>query len=142
MLNKEVWLKGEYLACQHLKKLGYKIISTNAHLAHVEVDIIAMQPKRLVLKELVAEYKAGNLLKESFLAAKKQAQNVLVFVEVKARSSKAFGLPIEAVTESKQMRIKRFAEVFVNNRDYANMPVRFDIVSILDGQIEHIPNAF
>ena len=132
MLNKEVWLKGEYFACRYLQKKGYEIISTNAGLAHVEVDIIAMQPKRLVIKELKQEYKEGHLLKESFVAAKKHAQDVLVFLEVKARSSKAFGLPIEAVTVDKQKRIKRFAEVFVNSKQYSDMPVRFDIISVLE----------
>ena len=72
----------------------------------------------------------------------------MVFVEVKARTSRAFGEPQEAVNSQKQMHIVRYAKAFVKKHNLADMPARFDVVAVvLDGsqhntEIEHIENAF
>ncbi len=143
MNNTYVWISGEQTACKYLIKKGYKIISTNARIAHVEVDIVSLCPKKLLLKQLKADYKSGKLLKTSYLAERKNLQDTLVFVEVKARSSESYGMPAEAVNWHKQNRIRRFAETFIaSNKKYQNIPARFDIISVLNEQIEHIENAF
>lgn len=142
MNNKKVWITGEVSAQKYLAKQGYKIVDTNVKLANAEIDIVAICPKRILIRELKAEYKNGKLIKSSFLAAKKNLVDALVFVEVKARTNANFGLPQEAVTAGKQHHIRRAAEVFANNAKYLGMAIRFDIIAILNDNIEHIKNAF
>ena len=59
---------GEYLACQYLKKLGYKILDRNYRIRGGEIDIVA------------------------------QDRDYLVFIEVKTRNSSEYGLPSESIT--------------------------------------------
>jgi len=68
--------------------------------------------------------------------------DTIVFVEVKNRSSSVFGRPEEAVDGRKQRKLMRLAEAFLLHRRITDVPVRFDVVAILDGNIEHIPDAF
>ena len=70
----------------------------------------------------------------------------LVFVEVKTRTSCAFGDPSEAVDEFKQFKIRQVAELYLLEKKLTEMPCRFDVVSIIDNQseceIRHIVDAF
>jgi putative endonuclease len=65
--------------------------------------------------------------------------DTLVFSEVRARSSLAFGSPAETVTRSKQEKVKRAANWFIAQRLKARAlpPCRFDVVWIIakDGEI-------
>jgi putative endonuclease len=77
-----------------------------------------------------------------------------VFCEVKARSSGAFGLPAEAVGPLKQARVRRLAALWfaeVSRGDQGDRgergarsggPVRFDVASVLDGEVTVIEGAF
>lgn len=66
-----------------------------------------------------------------------------VFVEVKSRSSDAFGVPAEAVTGAKQARIRRLAARWLEHEAPARARgIRFDVVSILRGDIEVLEGAF
>jgi putative endonuclease len=68
---------------------------------------------------------------------------VFVFCEVKARTTVAFGEPAEAVTRTKQARLRRLAARWLE--DEAPMPalsIRFDVVSVLDGRLEVLEGAF
>jgi putative endonuclease len=71
-----------------------------------------------------------------------------VFCEVKARSSGAFGLPAEAVGRLKQARVRRLAALWfadlsrTGRGGRAGGPVRFDVASVLDGEVEVIEGAF
>lgn len=69
----------------------------------------------------------------------------LVFVEVKYRKNMDFGAPYEAVTTSKQKKIIRAAQVYLQG--YRIEPVcRFDVISVLgdvaNPRIEHLRDAF
>lgn len=71
----------------------------------------------------------------------------LVFVEVKTRTSTAFGRPLEAVNLEKQPLIARGALEWLRQLDQPGVPFRFDVVEILlqEGappQIERVPHAF
>lgn len=66
----------------------------------------------------------------------------LVFVEVKARRTDRFGLPAEAVTPSKQRRLRTLATRFLESTETRASSLRFDVVSILAGQLEVIEAAF
>ena len=66
---------------------------------------------------------------------------IYAFVEVKARASDAYGLPSEAVTKEKQRKYRRIAQLYcVQCRQ--ELPIRFDVASYLDGEIDYIENAF
>jgi putative endonuclease len=67
----------------------------------------------------------------------------VVFCEVKARSSDAFGVPAEAVTLKKQARIRRLAARWLRERaTFRPRELRFDVAAILNGHVEIIEGAF
>ena len=107
--------KGEDIAADFLKKKGYKIIQRNYKTPLGEADIVAKD------------------------------KNIIVFVEVKARSSNVFGQPFEAVNHRQQEKLKKIALYYLKHNKI-ELPVRFDIVSIIsrDGKAEvnHMPGAF
>ena len=111
--TKVLGVKGEVLAKNYLLKHGYEIIEINYKNKIGEIDIIAKQGK------------------------------TLVFVEVKARSSKSFGLPREAVNIYKQRKIRQVATAYlIKNNLYEKCNIRFDVIDVLGDEVAHIPNAF
>lgn len=103
---------GEKLAVKYLKKNKYEILATN-YTTHVgEIDIIAKD------KEYV------------------------VFVEVKTRTSDLFGMPSEAVNREKQRKYSKVAQEFLLKNGYTDRPCRFDVVEVINKEINHIINAF
>ena len=107
---------GEDLAANFLEKQGFKIIARNYRFERGEIDLIA------------------------------EEGDELVFVEVKARRSRVFGSPEEAVTEEKQEQVHKVAEGYLYEHDIDNRPCRFDVVAIEfmnnTADIRHIRNAF
>ena len=107
---------GEDLAAAALKKQGYKILERNYVTPLGEIDLIARQGK------------------------------VVVVVEVKTRKSTRFGSPQEAVSVTKQQRLRRLADYYLKDKRLAGIPVRFDVVAVTLAdnvpQVEIIPNAF
>lgn len=103
---------GEIDAVKFLEKKKYKILQTNYKNKIGEIDIIA------------------------------QDKGVLVFVEVKKRSTLAYGRPIEAVDFRKQNKIRKTAEVYLMFKNKFESDVRFDVIEILGDKIEHVENAF
>ena len=106
---------GEDCAAKFLEAKGYSIIERNFRIRSAEIDIIA------------------------------KADDVIVFVEVKARSNIRHGLPSEAVTLRKQKKIIEAASVFL--QDFPDYACRFDVVEVyLTGEhvkeVNHIENAF
>ncbi|MDE6583292.1 MAG: YraN family protein [Clostridia bacterium] len=104
--------KGEILVQNFLKAKKYQILETNYKNRLGEIDIIAKH------------------------------ENVIVFVEVKARINTDFGRPIEAVNQFKQNKIRKVAELYLQSKNQYYADVRFDVVEVLDGEITHIENAF
>jgi len=107
--------KGEDLACKFLKKDKYKILDKNFSCRQGEIDIIAEDRK-----------------------------GVLCFVEVKARSCEDYGLPVEAVTHSKQKRLLATAFIYLENKKIKSQDMLFDIVSVdlTNEETQIIKNAF
>lgn len=106
--------KGEELAANFLVERGYEIVARNYRYKHAEIDIIA------------------------------RLKNFLVFVEVKTRSSNAFGEPEYFVNNRKAGKIMEGAEQFMIDHQYHGN-IRFDIVSIKMASppiIEHFEDAF
>ena len=100
----EVGRFGEQLAVDHLKAAGLTIVERNWRCADGELDVVAIDG------------------------------SAIVFVEVKTRSSTAFGLPSEAVTRDKLARLRRLAARWlIEHHDVGRRyrDVRFDVVSVL-----------
>ena len=115
--NRELGRRGEDAAARFLDRRGYDIVERNWTCAAGEADIIARDGE------------------------------ALVFVEVKTRSSSDCGMPAEAVDEAKRDRYERIAALFLQGFDVVDVPVRFDIVSIVAispdrAMIRHHINAF
>ena len=108
---------GEKLAADFLTKQGYKIIETNFRCKEGEVDIIA---------------KDGDYL---------------VFIEVRAKSSRMFGSPEESITTRKKEHLKNVAMRYQESHDNLPQQWRIDFVAVeLDKagkpqRIEIIKNA-
>ncbi len=111
-LNKIKGDIGEVLSVNLLKKKGYKILATKFSTKFGEIDIIARHKK------------------------------TIVFVEVKRRLSFQYGRPIEAIDYRKERTIKKVAEYYLNKTKNLDSDVRFDVVEIVDNEINHIENAF
>ena len=60
-----------------------------------------------------------------------EREGIVVFCEVKTRTSDAFGIGAEAVTREKQLRIRRLAGAWLTAHDRRARELRFDVVSIL-----------
>lgn len=113
MNTKILGTSGEAKAAQFLRDKGYKILATNFSNKVGEIDIVA------------------------------EDKNFVVFVEVKTRSSKLFGLPCEAVTWHKQQKIRQVSLSYLKSQKILNkVQSRFDVVEIIDDEIRHIENAF
>jgi putative endonuclease len=118
MLNRQQQFgkRSERLAMKYLKRNGYRIVETNYRSRVGEIDIIARE------------------------------KETLVFVEVKARSSRRFGSPKGAVTPAKQRKISMAALDYLKRTGQTEASARFDVVSIdtTAGQtaIEVVKNAF
>lgn len=67
--------------------------------------------------------------------------DVLSFCEVKTRTTDAYGSPAEAVTAAKQKLYIRAAQYYFKNSE-PDCTVRFDIIEVYRGKINHIENAF
>lgn len=94
--------QGEDLACDYLKKQGYKIIERNFRIRGGEIDIVAID------------------------------DNTLVYIEVKTRTSHQFGLPEESITFYKLKFLERAAKFWRSKNRHSNLPSleRIDVVSI------------
>lgn len=65
-----------------------------------------------------------------------------VFCEVKTRSSTAFGAPVEAITRDKQVRLRHLAAKWLEDAPMRPTEIRFDVASVLAGEIEVLEGAF
>lgn len=109
----------ESYAVDALRKRGYRIVETNVRFRVGEIDIVAEDGK------------------------------TLVFVEVRARRSNLYGTAAETVGKTKQQRVWRAVETYLQERDVdPRRPSRIDVVAIqLDrngrpAELEVIENAF
>lgn len=72
------------------------------------------------------------------IAAKK---DTVAFIEVKTRQSETYGAPSEAVNARRREKYIQAAKYFFLGKEI-DVTVRFDIIEILRGEINHIENAF
>lgn len=114
---KSIGQLAEKTALEYLKKQGLKHIENNYRCKLGEIDII-MRDK-----------------------------NNLVFIEVRCRNNEIFGSALETVTKSKQLKLIRTAEYYLQSNNLLNTEnCRFDVLAIThlmnNPKIEWIKNAF
>lgn len=102
----------EARAAALLAAAGLAIVERNWRCAHGEVDIIARDGP------------------------------TLVFVEVRARASAAWGGARASITPVKQSRIARCAQQYLQRAGSATPPCRFDLVLCEAGTMEWLRDAF
>ena len=88
-------------------------------------------------KILERNYK--NPFGEIDIIAKKD--DIIAFIEVKTRLNENYGAPSEAVGSKRRFKYIKGAEYYFYGREI-DVTVRFDIIEILRGEINHIENAF
>lgn len=106
---------GENTAVDYLSQRGYRILERNFRTAHGEIDIIAVR------------------------------DDVLIFVEVKSRSSRSFGLPEDSITPRKQAHMRSAAEHYLQEH-VTQDTWQFDVIAIIGKpfgkvDIQHFENV-
>lgn len=107
---------GEKIACEFILEKGFKILEKNYRFGKSgEIDIIA------------------------------QKNETIVFVEVKSRSNSTYGGPLYSISNKKKNTIKKVANHYIvsnNLIENALLEYRYDLITLLDGQLEWIQDIF
>jgi putative endonuclease len=110
--NRTLGIRGEDAAAAWYLGQGYEVVARNWRCREGELDLIVRDGR------------------------------TFVFCEVKARASAAFGAPVEAITLQKQARLRRLAARWLEDSPVRAREIRFDVASILGGELEVIRGAF
>ena len=107
---------GEDAAAEYLQSRGYTIAARNVRTPHGELDIVARK------------------------------DDLLLFVEVKTRSSHSFAYPEDSVTRRKQMHLLSAAEYYLDLEPGSSETWQFDVLAIERGSdgkpvITHFENV-
>jgi putative endonuclease len=107
--------RGEQLALEHLHAQGYEILDSNWHCAYGEIDIIARQ------------------------------QDVIVFVEVRARHSGTTEAAFESIQSPKQRKLIKSALAYLETHQLDESPWRIDVIAIALSRsgdtLDHVEDA-
>jgi putative endonuclease len=103
---------GEDLAARWYEQAGYQVVARNWRCRDGELDLVL------------------------------RSRRTVVFCEVKTRTSDRFGTPAEAVTMTKQRRIRGLAARFLRENPQHCQAIRFDVVAVLGGKVEVVEDAF
>jgi len=104
---------GESRAAAVYQKNGYTVIERNWRIRTGEIDLVL------------------------------ERDRVLVFCEVKTRSSDRFGTAAEAVGPKKQLQVRSVATAYLSQRSgRAPAGIRFDVAAVTPEGIDIIENAF
>lgn len=114
--HNELGARGEVIARTFLEDKGHSILEINYKHGRAEIDLISSY------------------------------NNILIFTEVKTRSSDFFGAPELAVNDKKEALIVRAAQAYLYDMDYED-EIRFDVISIIlsnesNIRIKHFEDAF
>lgn len=98
--NRGLGAFGENVAADHLRSLGMVVIDRNWRCRHGEIDIVARDG------------------------------DTFVVCEVKTRTTKRWGAPIEAVNPAKAQRLRRLAGQWLQVHGLRPPSIRIDVVSV------------
>lgn len=102
----EIGALGERLAVEHLQSAGLRVLARNWRCRYGELDVIAAD----------------------------DAARVVVFVEVKTRTSDRFGGIEQAVSPEKLRRLRRLAGLWLARQDARWAAVRIDVIGVRIGR--------
>ena len=102
----------EKAAENYLIRQGYEILERNWMAGHKEIDLIAGKEK------------------------------TVVFVEVKSSRNLQYGHPAERVDNRKRQNLIDAARQYIIARELHGVDFRFDLITFLEGKLEHYPDAF
>lgn len=119
MTTNDIGDRGEDIAAGHLEEAGYRVLERNYHFERNEVDLVCLDP---------------------------DGGGEIVFVEVKTRSGKEYGVPEASITDEKKESLVEVARAYLHERKLEGAPARFDVVGVLltggDADVSHYENAF
>jgi putative endonuclease len=106
--RRRLGIAGEDAVAAWYEAAGYRVVDRNWRCRDGELDLVVMRG------------------------------DTLAFCEVKTRASTRFGTPVEAVTATKQRRLRMLAARWLADHDTRRLAVRFDVASVTrasDGQL-------
>jgi putative endonuclease len=113
-ISGEIGRKGEEIAAKYLEEKGYIIWKKNYKLTLGEIDIIA-----------------------------EDAEDVLVFVEVKTYKENSLTHPLESITAKKQHHMRNTALCYLARHNLDDIQVRFDLIIVRNNTVaDHLENIF
>jgi putative endonuclease len=108
--------RAEDLACAHLSSIGFEILARNARVGRLELDVIARR---------------GSLV---------------VFCEVRSRSSDRLMTPAQSIDPRKVARVRAAAVQWLRAARLGAVQIRFDVASVLfeqpAGRLNYLEGAF
>lgn len=108
--------EAEQLVVEHLEREGFVVRDRNVHCRRGELDVVA------------------------------ERGPVLAFVEVRMRSTAAWGDPSQTVTHAKQRKVVLAAHEYCQRHRLFERVIRFDVASVVGrgrgGAVEYIADAF
>jgi putative endonuclease len=110
--RQQLGAEGEALVARHYEGQGYRVLERNWRCPDGELDLVVRRGRTLVV------------------------------CEVKTRTSAAFGVPAEAVTAAKQRKLRHLAVRYLEGCRWRPGEIRFDVASVLAGELELIEDAF
>ena len=99
---------GEQFVADYLTKIGYQIMSRNWRVREGELDIVARDQNGLI-----------------------------IFVEVKTRTSIAFGDPLESIDRKKLFRIQKLALAWLATNLRLGNPYRIDSAGVIEITLDY-----
>jgi len=103
---------GENLAARWYEEHGYVLVSRNWRCREGEIDLVLTRAR------------------------------LLVFCEVKTRSSNAYGSPAAAVTPAKQARLRKLGMRWIDAHQMRPSTIRFDVACVIGRDVRVIESAF
>ena len=108
--------RAEQMACDHLVAQGFEIVGRNVRVGRLELDVIA------------------------------QRGRLLVFCEVRSRTSDHVMTPAQSIQPDKVRRVRTAAATWLKQQPFAGAQVRFDVISVVfdrpEGRLNHLVGAF
>ena len=92
---------GENAARDYLEELGYSVLEVNYRCPLGEIDIVARDDKTIVL------------------------------VEVRTKTSRAYGGPEESINAEKARRLRRLALYYLQSKRHNETPSRIDLLAVI-----------
>lgn len=112
----ELGARAEDMACEHLRSLGCEILARNVRVGRLELDVIARRGR------------------------------LIVFCEVRSRSSDRLMTPAQSIDARKVERVRSAAAQWLRAAELGAVQVRFDVASVTfdvpGGRLNHLIGAF